>query len=690
MTQTDLEDGAVRILYMGIGDTPTSRALPQSWPDRVFGRHVGRHEVVTFGYAEGLDVVVDPGACLQDVLDALPADFVPDVCVCTHVDYLLMPRGMENAPFPTVAITADWDFRGGIARSVAQAFDLVVTLGEESANALRRLGARHVLPYAYFGVPEQDLEESVQDAGRERTIDVLFTGTINDHTHLDRSRWLQRLAKLSDRYKIVIGPCSAAPGAYRELLQKTKLVFTFHRRGELQMRFTDAATQGAVVLDNGVETAAYYRAGVEYAAYDESNLEQKIAELLADETKRAGMAEAARQRTVQEFGTVQRFAVLFDALEVELRSSGSALGARPAAALPPAERARRFAEHLYVSHFDTCMGTSTSYLKVAEEALRDHPQDVRCRHDLAVVMCAGGDARGIEMLAQLVAKQPLSANAHFSLGCMQRAAGRFPEARHHLAVAEGLLQSGGGEFDPWLLLPRSAKPEYRSLLKSYCDSLAKLVAGDVDAPSRVLAAECAYALAELEHERGHIEAAYECAKRALAQDEARGEFACMAAMAAELLGDDEHADRYYDRVRDLLPFDFGWRLRELSYRARVGQFERARQLLVAAIGLCRGAPPHDSHVQKLRRLTTVVQQSLAGEPVKAAILRYQFAAAALDDLCAHHDKHPTQQVAARVEQLLLALGDGQAAADWRGAQPAEASANVATSVVHPRLPGARR
>ena len=77
----------MRVLYLGIGETPTSKALPQSWPDRFFGRNVGRHEVITFGYADGLDIRIPPGAPLETVLDALPSGFTPDVCVCTHVDY---------------------------------------------------------------------------------------------------------------------------------------------------------------------------------------------------------------------------------------------------------------------------------------------------------------------------------------------------------------------------------------------------------------------------------------------------------------------------------------------------------------------------------------------------------------------------------------------------------------------------
>lgn len=685
----------MRVLYMGIGETPTSRALPQSWPDRFFGKEIGRHQVVTFGYAPGLDIQMEPGADFQAVLDALPPGFTPDVCVCTHVDYLLIPRGIEHAPFPTVAITADWDFRIGIARTVAETFDLTVTLGEESCQAMHALGARHTLPFAYFGVPEQEFEAPLAKADCERPIDVLFTGTINDYTHLDRSQWLARVAGLSNRFNVIIGQPDASPSAYRKLLQQSKLVFTFHRRGELQMRFTDAVTQGAAVLDNGRETARYFQAGTEYLHYDEANLEELIGHYVTDHAARSSVVDAARRRTIAEFGSVHRFEQLFDRLEVEVATRS--FGPRTAQLRSESEQGARIAEQLFTSHYDTCMAADPRYLELAATLTRQSADSPRQRGNLAVILDAqaSGDRvatrvgkRGtgaIEVLENLLADQPNYAIGHFQMGCVKRSHGELAQASQHFERAQDALQSKSADFDPWAIQPRRRDLQYRSLLKSYNDALFEACcSGDDTAPRQVLAAESAHARAGLCRLAGDLIDANAHATEARQLDPTRAEFSQHLASTADVLGFVDQAHASYESSIALAPFLIECRIEALQFWSRTGQHVRARQVLEETIALCRAVPQNDHMIERIRLLVGHLAAAVKGQPIKGELIRDHYCLASITELCEHLEHKYDDRLHRRIGELLRLSGKDQAADDW-DRQRIEPAATSSTAHAVPAL-----
>lgn len=662
----------MRILYMGLGDTVIARHLPQSWPDRLFRGAVGQHEVITFGYAADLDIQVRPDAAFADVLARLPAGWVPDVCVCVHVDYLIVPPGIEEAPFPTVAVTADWDFRIGIASTVAEAFDLTVALGDESCAAMRLLGARETLPFAYFGVPEELLQGPLEDIDRHRPIDVLFTGTIHDDTHRDRSRWLARLARLSDRHAIHIGEASSAQDSYRELLKRSKLVFTFHRRGELQLRFTDAVTQGALVLDEGVQTRAHFDAGSEFLCYDANNLEALIERHLADPALRRRKVAAARARVAAEFGSVHRLARLFDSIEQRLRST--TFGARPAQLRPAGELARRAAEQHYANHFDCSMGPSDHYLGHALAAAEVSTPGPRRDNDLAVIRYAlarhgaGGDARGRAAAAAafsaLNLAHPRYAMGWFNTGYALWSEDRHDEASACFARAYDLLTSGG-EFDPWALYDHEQHREPHGFKKAWNDALFALVrTGDDQAARRLVAACCAFFLARDQERRGHLFEAYDLFGVAAETDPGRAEFARRAALAADVLGFTGEALHHFEQATGLLPLDVDWRLSYIDFLTRAGLLARSKQMLYEAVALLRATKGDAGMRERVRCLAAAMSHAHCRTPVLRELLHDRFATTALAQLCERLSASGDPRIEARVADLLAAQGKVAAAAEW--------------------------
>ncbi len=668
----------MRILYMGLGDCLVGRHLPQSWPDRLMGDHVGRHEILTFGYGEDLDIELPLEAGFDAVLEQLPEGWVPDVCICVHVDYLQIPKGIEDAPFPTVAVTADWDYRLGVAKTMVEAFDLTVGLGDASCAALRDLGARHTIPNAYFGVPEKTLGLEEVPVDSHRPIDVLFTGTIDDNTHLDRSRWLHRLAQLSDKYNIHVTDGASAQSAYQKLLKRTKIVFTFHRRGELQLRFTDAVMQGAAVLDNGVETAKYFDKDSEFLYYDDDTLESVIEEHLAEPQKIHAKVEAARRTTREHFGSLKRMEGLFD--EIEEFLSKNARGPRPAQVLSRGEKARRSAEQLYLSHFNCSMDSSNEYLELAMQDAAQADEGPRKLNDLAVIYSSAAIQRkrepevetwksqGSSYFEELTTRYPQYSMGWFNRGYAANAADRYEEARHCFTRAYELFASEDADFDPWAFYHHEQDREPQGFGTAHSEALLHYVrTGSDEQLRRILAAICAYFLAQTEFEEGAYFELYERIEIAAELAPWHGEIARAKAHSADVLGYVEEATEAYSQSVDLLPFATPWHLKAIDHYTRAGKLEQAKEALHAVLNVLRAKPGIRHLRESLRFLTTAMSHQIEGTLIVGDALSDRFAVEAIAELIGRRSPHYDPRVDARVAALLEVQGKNGQLAAWQRA-----------------------
>jgi tetratricopeptide (TPR) repeat protein len=665
----------MRVLYQGIGDCQTGRHLPQSWPDRLFERRLGDHEVVTFGHAPDLDIVIPFGAPFAEVVRRLPDGWLPDVCICMHPDFLMIPHGIEEAPFPTVAVTADWDYRIGVARTMADTFDLVVALGDESCRAMEVLGARRTLPFHYFGFPEESIPAELTPISSDRAIDVLFTGTIADHTSPDRSRWLGRLAALSDRYQVYIDDARMSQTAYRDVLRQAKLVFTFHRRGELQLRFTDAVIEGACVLDNGVETARFFDPRTEYAAYDEATFEAVVEQHLADDWLRMRKVEAARRKVLGQFGSLRRLLDLFAAVERELPSLDPTR--RVARSLPHGERCRRTAEHLYDNQYACSLGPRDEYLPAAVAFAAQATPGPRADNDRAVLLasqalqrvkptmkCAEGE-RVLAAFEALTETHPRYAMGWFNRAYALRANDDHEAAAACFAQAYEILLDPTSDFDLWALYVREQDRQPQSFEKPILDARLALAGGASDESARrTLAGNCAFFIARQRRVEGRLHDALELLDAAATLDPVNTLFAKDAAHLADLLGECDLAERHYERALALRPLDVQCRLDAMSFCARTDRPHRALSILRETIGLSRAVKKHQRLHGDVQAMARTLQLGQGGLRALTGLPLDRFAADALAELCSSLGDPPDPRVLARVHELLHAQGKVEAAAEW--------------------------
>jgi glycosyltransferase involved in cell wall biosynthesis/tetratricopeptide (TPR) repeat protein len=254
-------------------------------------RQAGR--CLAFNARGDLDLTAGPGDSWDDLLGRLPTDWRPDFCAL-YLPYATVPAGLWSAPVPLVGLAPDWNLLWHHYRRALPRCDLVLVDGPGVA-ALARQGLRHARPANLFGC-DADLLDGLRPDG-PRDIDILFVGNLHAAVQRERLSWLGRLARLGERWKVVIA--TGVFGAeYRALLARARVVFNRSLRGECNLRAMEAAAAGALLFQeaDNQEVASYFRHLRECVCYREDDLEARLEHFLTHEDERAALAAAGRER----------------------------------------------------------------------------------------------------------------------------------------------------------------------------------------------------------------------------------------------------------------------------------------------------------------------------------------------------------------------------------------------------------
>lgn len=285
------------------------RLLVANAIDVNFGDYMDRAMIQAFTFRDD-DAHVDlPFNPMQDsfldLLDRLPEGWTPDLVLYFHPEYLPIPRDLEHCPYPLVGLVGDWNIGMRDMLPCLGIFDLLVgDAGFVEAAQDFGLSNVHYWPmYSFF--PPMTRPEFVH-----KDLDVTFIGNMSATIHRVRNRLLHRLARLSDRHRVHL-----ASGVFGEdyinLMRRSKLVFNFTVRRELNLRCYEAPACGAMVLieDSNLEARHLLRDGQDCAYYDESNLEAVIARYLEDDATREAIARSGEAR-VRESSFTTHFSSL--------------------------------------------------------------------------------------------------------------------------------------------------------------------------------------------------------------------------------------------------------------------------------------------------------------------------------------------------------------------------------------------
>ena len=217
--------------------SPVYADQPQRWPaDRAAGR------CLIVNARRGADLTIGAADSWDDVCRQLPPGWRPDF-VALSLNYTTVPAGLWSAPVPVIGLATDWTLLWHHYRRAVRRCELVLIDGP-GVQALARAGCRHARPANLFGCDPELLDGPWPEG--PRPIDILFVGNLQAAVQRERLAWLGRLARLAERWKVVIA--TGVFGAeYRALLAQARIVFNRSVRGECNMRALEAAAAGAVV-----------------------------------------------------------------------------------------------------------------------------------------------------------------------------------------------------------------------------------------------------------------------------------------------------------------------------------------------------------------------------------------------------------------------------------------------------------
>lgn len=265
-------------------------------------RYAGEHELRTVGVAAPADYIYDPAQETAAALfDRIAHEWPPDVLLFWMPEMYPPPLGIEDVPVRTAAVVSDWNVHFPVLAHNLARFDGVLC-DPSGAEALSspQVRAEYLCPL-YAHVPSVH-----QDYGEQKDIDVLFVGNLNHAAQPQRAHYLERLAKLPDRYRVVI--TTGVEGEdYGRLMNRARVVFNHSIRGELNLRVFESIAAGAVPVleESNLEVAQYFQPGEDVVLYSPGDFEETLQRLLDDQSHRERIQRNAAAR-LEELSTQRR------------------------------------------------------------------------------------------------------------------------------------------------------------------------------------------------------------------------------------------------------------------------------------------------------------------------------------------------------------------------------------------------
>jgi hypothetical protein len=398
----------------------------------------GRYDVRTVRY--GRDGQTP--RTIAEMLEQCPTGWKPDVYYHAGLVHFPVPTDIEDFDGLTATNIQDWHRGGRAVWAGAGFFDLIAA--ELNAARLLRASGYHNAYFARFWGVDPAIHKTL--SGTERDIDVLFIGSLNAVVWEERNRWLDRLARLSERYKVVI-----AIGHYGEhytrLTNRAKIVFNRSVNGCANQRAYDAPACGALVFNESEneEVRQAFAEDVHCVYYTSDDFEEKLDYWLdpGNVARRSEIIEAGRQLVLATHTEEAHTNALFALLE----EHANAPRYRPNASLPLPERNYRKAVQIFSGSLPASSETALQLLLDVEAELdRASLREARAALQGWMAHYATGDQKvklfssAIEWARQAVRAEPRLAIAHMTLAflLLERAEatqGQHPTGRNDIAEA---------------------------------------------------------------------------------------------------------------------------------------------------------------------------------------------------------------------------------------------------------------
>jgi hypothetical protein len=270
----------------------------------IMDRYEGSHDLRSLGPDEGCDYTYAPlEETASDAITRIGGEWRPDMLLCWQPEAHPPPRGIEDVPIRTVALVSDWNVYYPVLETNLARYDVVLT-DKPGVEIFKGHGLtdgmvtpQHIRPL-YSQITPAHYPHDV-----EKDIDVLFIGNLNHAAHRERAVFLERLAKLSDQYRIVI-TTGIQGDAYGRLMSRARIVFNHSIRGEMNLRVFETMACGAMAMleDSNREVRDWFTDGEEIVLYNADNFEEVIQRFLNDPSRAQKIAAAGHEQIASMSG----------------------------------------------------------------------------------------------------------------------------------------------------------------------------------------------------------------------------------------------------------------------------------------------------------------------------------------------------------------------------------------------------
>jgi len=281
-------------------------------------------ELVTYGPPERMmvdgvhfpfDVAFDPSAGSWDELEqALPDGFVPDVLMIWWPEQEPLPAGLEHCPIPIVGVVSDYNLSLPALAGLWPFFDVLLCdrAGQELFSRLSFADVRYWCQYAQ----KRPFHRRLPDVARD--VDVGFAGNLNPIVQRERAPWIERVRDLARRGVAVDVRSGVHGHDYARFLNRCRIGWNRSIRGEMNLRAFEVPACGALLMmeRENLEVRDFFVPGEECVLYGADDFEPLVHELLADRARCERIA-AAGHRRVQQHRFGNRMGELVDLLSHE-------------------------------------------------------------------------------------------------------------------------------------------------------------------------------------------------------------------------------------------------------------------------------------------------------------------------------------------------------------------------------------
>lgn len=218
----------------------------------------------------------------SDILNLAPDKFKANIIVFWHPEYYFVPIGIENTDIFSICCVGDWNINFINLHASIRQFDHIIT-DQKGINAFKKYNFNNLSYFPLFSLRIPNYT----NINLIKKYDILFIGNINQNVQTERSKYLYRIAKLSEKYNVLI--TSGIYGdEYQKTLSESKIIFNRSVRSEINARVFETLKAKSLLFleEENLESEYYLKPNYNFVTYNEHNLENLIDFYLENDHKR--------------------------------------------------------------------------------------------------------------------------------------------------------------------------------------------------------------------------------------------------------------------------------------------------------------------------------------------------------------------------------------------------------------------